>query len=73
LSAYSGDLLIVAAENDGVIPTGVIEKLYESAVKARRRKLYIAPGVSHFIFTELRSQDPDEYERAMGKIVKMLK
>ncbi len=52
LGTYTGQLLIVAAENDVVIPPGVIQRLYDAAVNAQRRDLRVAPGASHFVFTE---------------------
>jgi len=73
LAGYNGDLMIVGAENDEVIPAGVIEKLYASAINCRRRKIYVAHGVSHLIFTQLRTRNAEEYERIMGMIVEILK
>jgi alpha-beta hydrolase superfamily lysophospholipase len=73
VSQYQGDILIVAAENDKVIPAGIIERLYESAINARQRRQYTAPGVSHFVFSELRSSNPVEYERAVAMIAEMLR
>ena len=72
LSDYRGDIFIIAAENDEVIPAGVIDKLYASTLNAQKKKLYIAPKVSHFIFTELRSENPLEYKRIMDMVVEML-
>jgi len=47
LSAFRGNLLIIAAESDEVIPQGVIEGLYAAADNARERRLHIVPGSRH--------------------------
>ena len=73
LSGFRGRLLIIAAENDRVIPQGVINKIYDSAVNARERKLFVAPRASHYVFTDLRSYNPDGFCSVLGQIVAMLK
>ncbi len=73
LAEYTGRLLIVGAENDQVIPRDVIKRIYTSAINAADRKLYIAPNVSHFIFTDLRAKYPDEFDHAFGLICDMLR
>jgi hypothetical protein len=72
LADYTGRLLIVAGENDQIIPCDVINRIYDSAVKAVERKLYIAPNASHFVFTDLRENDPDEFNYVFGQICNML-
>jgi pimeloyl-ACP methyl ester carboxylesterase len=73
LSGYRGRLLIIAAENDQVIPKGVINKIYDSAVNAKERKLFVAPRASHFVFTDLRTNNPDGFCSVLGQIIEMLK
>ena len=73
LSGYRGRLLIIAAENDKVIPQGVINKIYDSAVTAKERKLFVAPQASHTVFTDLRSNNPEGFCSVLGQIVEMLK
>ena len=73
LSGYRGRLLIIAGENDQVIPQGVINKIYDSAVNAKERKLFIAPRASHFVFTDLRTNNPEGFCSVSGQIVEMLK
>jgi pimeloyl-ACP methyl ester carboxylesterase len=73
LSGYRGRLLIIAAENDKVIPKGVINKIYDSAVNAKERELFVAPRASHFVFTDLRSNNPDGFCKVLAQIVEMLK
>ncbi|UCF93686.1 MAG: alpha/beta fold hydrolase [Desulfobacterales bacterium] len=73
LATYTGRLLIVAAEKDKIIPTGVIQKIYASASRAKERRLYVAPQATHFVFTDLRSNDPHEFERLLALIVETLR
>ena len=73
LSEYKGRLLIIAAENDEVIPLGVIKRIYDSAVKAEKRTLFTAPQASHAVLTDLRSNNPEGFCRVFGQIVTMLK
>jgi pimeloyl-ACP methyl ester carboxylesterase len=73
LADYTGRLLIVAAENDLVIPRDVINRIYDSAVSATERRLYFAPNASHFVFTDLRAKDPKEFDHVFDQICNMLK
>ncbi|MGB9436871.1 MAG: alpha/beta hydrolase [Desulfobacterales bacterium] len=73
LSGYSGRLLIIAAENDKIIPKGVIHKIYDSAVNARERNLFVAPRTSHTVLTDLRSNNPEGFCSVFGQIVEMIK
>jgi len=68
LADYRGRLLIVAGEEDRIIPRGVISMIYESAVNSSARELYIAPHASHYVLTDLRSDNPDEFEYIFGRI-----
>jgi esterase/lipase len=65
--------LIIAAENDKIIPKGVINKIYDSAVNAKERRLFVAPRSSHLVFTDLRTNDPESFCSIFGQIVAMLK
>ena len=47
LEAFTGNLLVVAAENDSVIPEEVIDMIRQSAVLARSRHVYTVPGSAH--------------------------
>jgi pimeloyl-ACP methyl ester carboxylesterase len=73
LADYTGRLLIVAGENDRIIPRDVVSRIYDSAVNAAERTLYIAPGASHFVFTDLRKNDPEEFDNVFGQICNFLK
>jgi len=73
LADYTGRLLIVAAEKDQVIPRDVVNRIYDSAVNATKRQLYIAPNASHFVFTDLRANDPKGFDHVFDQICNMLK
>ncbi len=47
MAEFSGNLLIIAAEFDDVIPTEVVERIYSSANNARCRHLHIVPNAKH--------------------------
>jgi pimeloyl-ACP methyl ester carboxylesterase len=72
LADYKGRLMIVAGENDQIIPRDVINRIYDSALNAAERKLYIAPNASHFVFTDLRENDPDEFNYVFDQICNVL-
>jgi len=72
LADFRGRLLIVAGENDQIIPRDVINRIYDSAVNAAERKLYIAPNASHFVFTDLRENDPAEFKYVFDQICTVL-
>jgi pimeloyl-ACP methyl ester carboxylesterase len=73
LSRFTGRLLIIVGENDAVIPPGVIRNIYDSARHAKERTLHVAPGVSHLIITDLRARAPDQLDRVLDLMTRMLK
>ncbi len=73
LSEYKGRLFIIAAENDEVIPQGVINRIYDSAVNAAERHLFVAPQASHRVLTDLRSNNPNGFCTVLEQIVEILK
>jgi hypothetical protein len=52
---------------------GVVNRIYDSAVNAKERKLFVAPWASHAVFTDLRSNNPDVFCSVLGQIAEMLK
>jgi pimeloyl-ACP methyl ester carboxylesterase len=72
LSRFTGRLLVVAGERDTVIPPGVIRKICGSARNAAERRLFVAPGASHTIITDLRAHAPDQLDRVLGLMTGML-
>jgi len=72
LAGYRGRLLVVAGEKDRIIPRGVITRIYDAAVNASERELYVASKASHFVFTDLRSENPEEFEYIFHRICETL-
>jgi pimeloyl-ACP methyl ester carboxylesterase len=72
LARFTGRLLIIAGENDAVIPPGVIRKIYDSARHAKERTLYVAPGASHLIITDLRARAPEQLDRVLDLMTQTL-
>jgi esterase/lipase len=72
LSEYEGRLFIIAAEKDNVIPLAVVNKIYNSAVNAEKRFLFIAPQATHAVFTDLRTRNPEMFCSVFGQIVEIL-
>ena len=72
LTQYTGRLLIIAGENDTVIPPEVITGIFDSAINAAERSLYTAPNASHFVFTDLQANDKESLNYALGLIMETL-
>lgn len=72
LAHFTGRLLIVAGENDAVIPPAVIRSIYDSARKAKERTLYVARGASHLIITDLRDHAPEQLDRVLDLMTRTL-
>lgn len=72
LSRFRGRLLLVAGEHDTVIPPGVIRNIYAAARNATDRTLFVAPGASHLILTDLRANAPDQLDHVLGLMTKVL-
>jgi pimeloyl-ACP methyl ester carboxylesterase len=73
LSGFAGRLLVVAGERDTVIPPGVIRRIYESAANATERAVYVAPGASHLIITDLRAKDPERLDQVLDLMTQTLR
>lgn len=56
LGKFTGNLLVIAAENDHVIPRGVIERIQASAKQAVTNHVHTVPGSGHLsLFTSLQN------------------
>jgi len=47
LAGFTGNLLVVAAEHDSVIPREVVQRTFRSASQAQFQDLYMVPGADH--------------------------
>lgn len=59
LKKYTGNLVIFKAEHDQVIPEGLIEKLYESAICAVTRKIITIDKANHSLLHWLNQHTVD--------------
>ena len=73
LPGFAGRLLVVAGERDPAIPPGVIQRIYESAANTKERAVYVAPGASHMIITDLRTKDPERLDQVLGLMTQTLR
>ena len=62
----------MAGERDRVIPPAVIQGIYEAAKNAKERTLFVAPGTSHTVLTDLRAHAPDQLDRVLGLMTGVL-
>lgn len=72
LGRYTGRLLVIAAENDAVIPSEIPARLVDAAGKASWRKLHVVAGAQHNRLFALLAERPAEFEEAMKLIVACL-
>ncbi|MGY2372937.1 alpha/beta fold hydrolase [Pseudomonas sp. SDO524_S393] len=59
LGRFTGRLLVIAGEQDAVIPLEIPERLVEAATCARDRELVIVPGAGHSGLLPLVLQNPE--------------
>ena len=72
LSTFTGNLLIVAAEDDKVIPDEIPQRLYDSAGAAASRDLYIIPGSPH-LFLHYLTEHPELFESFCARTLSTLR
>ncbi|WP_211442707.1 alpha/beta fold hydrolase [Collimonas humicola] len=66
LRQFKGDLLVIAAERDAVIPLEIPERLVLSARQARSRRLRVVADTDHHhLFPLLAAERPAEFEELM--------
>lgn len=73
LSQFRGRLLVIAAENDIVIPREIPERLVASAINAQWRKLLIVERAEHRrLFSLLKEEDASRYEATIDLIAECI-
>lgn len=60
---FSGRLLVIAAENDSVIPADIPERLVSSTVNAAARERITIPGADHNTIWQSLMLSPEQYEK----------
>jgi len=67
LESFEGNLLVIAAEHDNVIPIKVIERIHKSARHAKTNLLHIVPDSAHLsLFPKLQ-----DFHMALNMIIKI--
>jgi pimeloyl-ACP methyl ester carboxylesterase len=72
LAEYTGNLLIVAAEIDAVIPQEIIQRLHDSAVRTRHRHILTIPRAPHHILSYLTAVGADWLDSIAAHIASCL-
>lgn len=44
---FKGDLLLIVSENDQIIPRSIPQSIYDNAIKANSKEIYIIPKATH--------------------------
>ena len=68
LGRFSGRLLVIAAENDAVIPSEIPERLVDAARQARWRQLHVVAGAQHNRLFSLLAERPAAFAETMELI-----
>lgn len=73
LAQFRGRLLVIAAEEDAVIPAEIPMRLVQSAVQASWRKLHVVPGAAHNRLFSLLEERPDDFQACMALVLTCLR
>lgn len=71
IKRFSGDLIVIAARQDQVVPSEVAEAYFEQAVAARSRSLIWIENCDHFIHRKLPSR-PLERAKILAAILSLV-
>jgi hypothetical protein len=71
MRSFTGDLLLFQAENDQIIPSEVLEKLYNNASSVRSKKLIVFKGATHPLTSWL-SAHLNDLENSVNEILSIL-
>lgn len=70
LAKFTGSLLLYYGDKDEVIPKEITDKIWESAIQAKKEKL-VFPNVEHRINLYMQSH-PEDLEKIINKITEIL-
>lgn len=65
ISRYTGRLLVIAAQNDAVIPSEIPARLVDAACQASWRKLHVVAGAQHNRLFALLAERPAAFAETM--------
>ena len=72
LQQFKGNLLIIAAENDEVISSEIIDAIYNAASNAKRKEVHFIQGSPHKILAFL-ADNPDKFKQVINLLIDFLK
>ena len=72
LKSFKGNLLLVAAEKDDVIPQALIDRIYQSAENCAAKEIYTIKGAPHS-FTRFLSGNTKQLTELSDKIINFVK
>ena len=68
LGQFTGRLLVIAAQNDAVIPSEIPARLVDAAGKASWRKLHVVAGAQHNRLFALLAERPADFAETMALV-----
>lgn len=71
LNNYKGKILILSAADDKVIPSEIIQKIYDNSQNAKYREILTIPNAPHRLVSYL-SEHPDDLKIVINKIISLL-
>ena len=71
LNDFRGNLLLISAENDDIIPEDVVKKIFESATKSRNKFIHEVQGSPHQILSYL-AERPQKFQEVIKQIRSIL-
>lgn len=68
LGQFTGRLLVIAAENDAVIPPEIPVRLVDAARQAHWRELHVVAGAQHNRLFSLLAERPADFQETMERV-----
>lgn len=68
LGQFTGRLLVIAAQNDVVIPSEIPERLVDAARQASWRQLHVVAGAQHNRLFALLAERPADFQETMERV-----
>lgn len=72
LAGFQGDLLVIVAGNDTVVPEEITDKIFKSAIHTQHKDLYVVKNSSHKILSHL-NKHKEEFDQVIELIHAFLK
>jgi uncharacterized protein len=71
IKKYTGNMLVIQAGRDQVIPNGLVEKIYQSAVQTKTKEVIRIENATHPLTDWINSQ-PDDFSKVIDSIFKRI-